>query len=213
MKTSIKNIKERIRNSIKESIKVAVIALAITLGITYAYAAWTGPTATPPNNNVNAPINVGAVDQIKNAGLGVNSFSVFGNSNLGGYVKIGATTATCDTSIEGSLRFGTNSDNNKCLQLCVGSDWQDVSCEPLTFKYVWGYGDGTVASVGNDVYKDSIWSCNNSSSAACQNAELYCRNGWSWTWTCTKRFSDGTGVNVNDSFCGGVNPSTWTCNP
>ena len=123
MKTSIKNIKERIRNSIKESIKVAVIALAITLGITYAYAAWTGPTATPPNNNVNAPINVGTVDQIKNAGLGVNSFAVFGNSNLGGYVKIGTTTATCNTSIEGSLRYDSA---NKNMEVCDGTNWANI---------------------------------------------------------------------------------------
>ena len=117
----LKNIKERI----KESVKVAIIALAITLGVTYAFAAWVGPTATPPNNNVDAPINVGAIDQIKDGGLGVDSLAVFGNGAFSGYVQIGDSTEVCEASIDGSLRFNVT---NKCLQLCSDSNWKDVSC-------------------------------------------------------------------------------------
>ena len=121
--------------NLKESVKVAVIALVITLGVTYAYAAWTGPTATPPNNNTNAPINVGAVDQIKNAGLGVNSLAVFGNGVFSEYMKVGTTTATCNTSINGALRFDTNSGSN-CLQLCIDPNWKDVVCPQYKWVYV-----------------------------------------------------------------------------
>ncbi len=117
---------EPLISNIKESIKVATIALAITLGVTYAFASWTGPTLTPPNNNVEAPINVGTVDQIKSGGLGVNTLAVFGNGAFSGYLKVGSTTSTCNTSLEGSLQFKTS--GNSCLQLCVDSGWQDVSC-------------------------------------------------------------------------------------
>jgi hypothetical protein len=60
----------------------------------FAALAWTGPTATPPNNNVAAPINVGTVDQIKDAGIGMDSLAVFGNaiiSTVSGYLNFGET--------------------------------------------------------------------------------------------------------------------------
>jgi len=113
--------------NIKESIKVAAVALVITLGVTYVYAAWVGPTAAPPGNNTDAPINTGTTDQIKNGGLGLGSLAVFGNSAFSGYMKVGSTTATCNTSLGGALRFNTTA-NNKCLQLCTNSNWQDVTC-------------------------------------------------------------------------------------
>lgn len=53
-----------------------------TLGLSAAAAlAWNSPTASPPNNNVAAPINIGAATQTKSGGLGVGSLSV---SNLSG---------------------------------------------------------------------------------------------------------------------------------
>ena len=119
---------KNIKAGLKESVKVAVLALIITLGVTYAYAAWLGPTAVPPNNNVDAPINVSAVDQIKNGGLGVDTLAVFGNGAFSGYTQAGETSVVCDTSIGGALRFDTAS---KCLQLCVDSAWEDVSCGAL----------------------------------------------------------------------------------
>ncbi len=114
-----------IKTNIKDSIKVAVLALAITLGVTYVFAAWVGPIATPPNSNVSAPINVGSTDQIKDGGLGVDTLSVFGNGAYSGYIQIGQTAVTCGVLTDGSLRFNTS---NKCLQLCVDSGWQDVTC-------------------------------------------------------------------------------------
>ena len=60
-----------------------------------AYAStWVGPTAAPPGNNVAAPINVGTVDQVKDAGIGMNSLAVFGNAILNGtsrYLNFGST--------------------------------------------------------------------------------------------------------------------------
>ena len=102
------------------------MALVITLGATYAYAAWVGPVSAPPDSNVDAPINVGAIDQIKDGGLGVDSLAVFGNGAFSGYVQIGDTASVCDASTEGSVRF--NASGSECLQFCVGSNWQDVTC-------------------------------------------------------------------------------------
>ena len=60
-------------------------------------SAWTGPTQTAPAGNVSAPINVGSIDQVKNAGLGVNSLAVYGNAILNGsnlYLNFGSSVGT-----------------------------------------------------------------------------------------------------------------------
>lgn len=51
--------------------------------VVYAQSSWSGPTAAPPGNNTPAPLNVSAVDQLKDGGLGLGRLAVFG----GGYVK------------------------------------------------------------------------------------------------------------------------------
>lgn len=63
---------------------VAVITL-IVFGALFAFA-WTGPSSAPPNGNVDAPINVGDDDQVKNAGLSVDALAVFGDSAMTGNV-------------------------------------------------------------------------------------------------------------------------------
>jgi len=62
---------------------VTLVVGFIVLGAAGIVLAWTGPTQTAPNGNVAAPINVGTTDQVKNAGLGINSLAVYGN----GYVQ------------------------------------------------------------------------------------------------------------------------------
>ena len=82
--------------------RLATLALGFLLGAivfigTSVVLAWTGPTSAPPNGNVSAPINVGATDQIKNAGLGINSLAVFGNAILSGtsrYLNFGSSAGS-----------------------------------------------------------------------------------------------------------------------
>ncbi len=69
-----------------------VIALVLTFGLSYAYAAWSEPTATPPGGNVAAPINTGSAAQTKTGSLGVGSanapahtLEVNGAVSLNGY--------------------------------------------------------------------------------------------------------------------------------
>lgn len=83
----------RVRLSISLSrTEVFLLALVFSLGGTIA-AAWTGPTGSPPSNNVAAPINGGSASQVKNGNLGVNGLAVFGNTLLQGssYLNFGTT--------------------------------------------------------------------------------------------------------------------------
>lgn len=77
--------------------------------------AWTGPTAAPPNGNVAAPINVGSTDQVKNAGLALNSLAVFGNAILSGtsrYLNFGSAAGGSGYGIRdnaGTMEFKNSS--------------------------------------------------------------------------------------------------------
>jgi hypothetical protein len=61
-------------DNITQSFKVIAIALVLSVGISYV-SAWTAPTATPPNSNVSAPINVGSTAQTKTGDLTVNKIT------------------------------------------------------------------------------------------------------------------------------------------
>ena len=92
-----------------------------------AVFAWTGPTATAPNGNVPAPINVGSSDQVKNAGLGVNYLAVFGNillSGVGNYLNFGSTAGTSGYGIRdnaGVLEFKNSGGTWGSLQSIIYS--------------------------------------------------------------------------------------------
>src|SRR4051812_31234181 len=55
--------------------RLPFVLLGFAVGLlgnaTIAFALWQGPTASAPNNNVAAPINVGIVSQIKNGDVGI----------------------------------------------------------------------------------------------------------------------------------------------
>src|SRR5262249_36939336 len=107
------------------------------------FAAWTGPTATAPGNNVLAPINVGATDQTKNSNLGVNGLAVFGNSILqaNSYLNWGATSGTNGYGVRdngGTLEFKN-----------TGGSWQ--SLQTIINNYV-PLGGGGWALSSNNLY-------------------------------------------------------------
>jgi hypothetical protein len=106
--------------------RVIFIALGLLFGVLFdavtAYAAWQGPIASPPNSNVSAPINVGSIDQSKNANIGVNGVGVFGNSILDDNMNPSPTTITylnfsnlASSPVSGSSGYGFR-DNNGTLQ-------------------------------------------------------------------------------------------------
>jgi len=51
-------------NKISLTLKISALLTTFFLGLNFVYA-WTAPTATPPSNNVSAPINMSGVDQTK----------------------------------------------------------------------------------------------------------------------------------------------------
>ncbi len=74
-------------------ISAAVFVLALLFLGSLALA-WTGPSQSPTDGNVDAPVNVGGTAQTKNGTLGVNGLAVFGNSLLSGssrYLNWGTT--------------------------------------------------------------------------------------------------------------------------
>jgi len=89
---------------------LAVLLLMMSVGVSAVFA-WTGPTGTPPNNNVPAPLNVGSTDQIKSASLGLDGLAVFGNAILSGtglYLNFGDTAGSSGYGFRdsgGTLQF------------------------------------------------------------------------------------------------------------
>jgi hypothetical protein len=107
--------------SFTQLFSVALILFSALL-IAAKIFAWTGPTAAPPGNNVAAPINVGIVNQIKNASLGLNGLAVFGNTLLGGtggsnaYLNFGASA--------GSSGYGFRDNGGNMEYKNSGGSWQ-----------------------------------------------------------------------------------------
>ncbi len=61
-----------------------VLALLLTFGLSYAYAAWSEPTATPPGGNVAAPINTGSAAQTKTGTLTVGGLALPAGATING---------------------------------------------------------------------------------------------------------------------------------
>lgn len=99
-------------SSIFQSLKTLALAIILSIGVTYVYA-WTGPTATPPNGNVSAPINVSNTSQVKSGGLWVGSLGVDGGATFGRNVGIGTASPGQKLDVVGNVK-GTG--------LCIGAD-------------------------------------------------------------------------------------------
>jgi hypothetical protein len=120
--------------------KIAFLCLAIVAAVLFlaqVAMSWTGPTASPPDNNVDAPINVGSTDQAKDAALGVEGLAVFGNTLLEGsaYLNWGSTA--------GSTGYGLRDNAGSIEYKNSGGNWTSLSA-PL----------GWVVS-GNNIYNSN----------------------------------------------------------
>lgn len=69
----------------------------------YAVFAWTGPSSTAPNGNVDAPVNVGDDDQVKNGGLSVDALTVFGGAIITGNVTASGFFHSSDARLKENI--------------------------------------------------------------------------------------------------------------
>jgi len=101
-----------IKTDITQTLKVIILALILTVGINYAFAqwVWTAPTATPPNGNTAAPLNVTVDGQIKSGGL-----------------TLGAGGGVLDGLI---IKNGNLQIQNGNLLLSPGTNWVGIGIQP-----------------------------------------------------------------------------------
>jgi|GEM_PF-3096721 len=130
--------------------RLPFIAVGVIAGLTVnalTALAWTGPTASPPNNNVAAPVNVGTTAQVKNGDVGVNNLSAFGNTLLSGlgvgtgrYLNFDYTSAgTSGTAASG---YGIR-DNAGTLEFKnLGGSWASLQSLISSFGGFWTAGTG-----------------------------------------------------------------------
>lgn len=80
------------RISLSQLFALLVLSFVVLFALSEA-AAWSGPTGTPPNNNVAQPINISAQDQVKQGGLGVSALAIFGDGLIqaNGHLNFGTT--------------------------------------------------------------------------------------------------------------------------
>ena len=134
---------------------VVGLTIGLILFSALTAAAWTGPSSSPPNNNVSAPLNVGTLSQVKNGNIGVNGLAVYGNSLLDWNVNGGGTLTYLNFSdltsnpLTQSSGYGIR-DNAGTLEFKnSGGSWQSLQA------IVAGLGAGLWTQSGSSIYYTS----------------------------------------------------------
>jgi hypothetical protein len=64
-----------------------------------------------------------------NVGIGItipnDKLHVNGNIITNGVIKVGTTTAICNSNIAGTLKY-----NDGCMSYCNGTQWKEIDCTP-----------------------------------------------------------------------------------
>ncbi len=99
--------------------RILIVATILAVsGTSFSYA-WTAPTAAPPNNNTNAPVNTGTSTQSKPGVLGANILNIYG-SNL--YLNFG--------NPDGATGFGLRSNAGALEAKDSGGAWMKIATKP-----------------------------------------------------------------------------------
>jgi hypothetical protein len=140
---------------------VSVVITSFTLG--YLALAWTEPSSTPPDSNVNAPLNTSINAQSKEGALIVGANEAvetglvvqygkvgFGISepnssvDIAGEVRLSSSGDPCSAANEGAMRY---LDTDKCLYLCDGESWSILYCGGSYTLTMANDGNGTSSDV------------------------------------------------------------------
>jgi len=125
------------------SLVFSILIICFAIGF-YTFAAWQEPTQTQPGGNVDAPLNVSNINQIKKGSLGLNSagdaaVGLVVNHNalfLQGSVGIGTTSPSQKLDVSGQIHatgdICTDVGEGACLSDVGGggtyvSDWNVIS--------------------------------------------------------------------------------------
>ena len=136
------------KQSFPKTISLTLGVLTMAFLISIAVLAWTEPTVGPPGSNVDAPLNIGSSDQIKQGGLTIGATS--------GVIRIGS--GAYQLAKDGlSLAFKNNAGTTKMI---IG-DNGNVDIEGL-LTIDNGGGDALVIEKGGDLV---IYNSDNSGSA------------------------------------------------
>ncbi len=139
------------KKDLLQTLKILLASIVLSFGISYVYA-WTGPLSAPPTGNTPAPVNIGAIDQVKAGGLGVGAFTadsaLFSGSITAASVAISGSVTADSAVISGNITSsGTICDSNGCVGTATaetdptviasvkdGVSWAEVSARPSSLN-------------------------------------------------------------------------------
>ena len=206
------------------ALSLGVLVMSFLVGYLVFAQVWQEPTAAPPGNNVDAPINVGIIDQDKTGWL---TFEGGGTRNstflatLGGNVGIGTTVpGTIKLNVAGTIKGNYTAEGTSCTgsqilkRNSAGNAWTCASDQMGDYTYNFFRPDA-----------DGVRNCLSECQAICSNGKVtYCAleqwyNHYSSTnGTCTGRIIDVEqttvmSISLNpgpvNASCIGATPSSW----
>jgi hypothetical protein len=114
---------------------ILTIAFTFALSVNYLFAAWSGPTQTPPGGNTPAPVHVGLITQTKDGGLIVGALRSLLDVYVDGKVGIGTTNPSEALEVAGGVKVGNTTNANAGtirwtgadLEVYDGSSWKSLT--------------------------------------------------------------------------------------
>jgi Chaperone of endosialidase len=152
------------------SLRISIALAPLLLLSSCAFAsAWTGPTGSPPNNNVAAPINTSSVGQVKSGSLGI----------LG---TLGVQTPSPNSGVGidsyGNILLDQNTwGTTDALELNPNQVWNSGGGRALYLQ--WSNNGGGVIIGGQSGYTDSLTVANGSITAPQYCIGPSCITSWS----------------------------------